>query len=95
MAIFNIVFIPTQKQLALSGMTRKAMLHLGTSIIFEYSSVFLSATEETVLFVFMECARRTEAAAAVMQTMWSTLVVKRNSRWSEEYVLRQNNISPV
>lgn len=31
---------PTQKQLALPGTTRKAMLHLGTFIIFEESSVF-------------------------------------------------------
>lgn len=43
---------PTQKQLALPGMTRKAMLHLGTFIIFEESSVFSALPHKRNLFFF-------------------------------------------
>lgn len=77
-------------------MSGKAVLHLSTSITIENSSeYFVSHRIFTFSFFFFNgFARRTDLAAAVILTLWRTLVHKRVADGLREYILKQNNKSP-
>lgn len=98
MGIFNIVFILTEKQLALSGITRKAMLHLSTFISFEDSLVFFASCRRGIFFFFLP--QWDVLGGQNQQQQWCRLsggpwLVRKSSRWSKENILKQNNKSPA